>query len=200
LEIRTPVDDIVNATANFISASEAENADYTPAFDEDDDILFRNHDIIIKFADDIASLDAAEGVCIKEFSMSMANNSRPNQCIGGINPSDIFSLISDITGSFVVDFEDVETYYDVFKAGGYKAMRITMERDDLPVIGTSALRHKLQIDLAKVSFEGYTPNRPIDDIVTEAIDFTAHFDTDEAAAIEVTLQNPQETYNPTEGS
>lgn len=194
LEIRTPIDDLVNATVSFVGKGEANHANYTPAFDEDDDVIFRNHDVTIKFADNVAGLAAAPAVCINEFALTIANNSRAKQCIGNVNPTDIFSLISEISGNFVADFEDPADYYDIFKAGTYKAMRITMERDDLPVIGTSALRHKIEITLPRVSFDGYTPDRPIDDIVTESIDFMAHFDEDEEGAIEVVIQNAQEEY------
>ena len=194
LELRTPVDDLVNATVNFVAKQENEVSAYTPAFDETADILFRNHDIIIKIANDVSGLDAATGICLKELTLNIANNTRPNVCIGGANPSDIFSLITEITGSFVADYEDSD-YYDIFKEGTYKAMRITMERDDLPVLGTASTLYPLvQIDLPKVSFEGYTPDRPIDDIVMENIEFTAHYDTDEAEAITVLVHNEQATY------
>lgn len=196
LEIQTPVDDVVNATANFIASKEEEHADFTPAFDESSDFLFRNHDVTIKFADTLDNLDGASGVCIKEFSASISNNARPNQCIGGLNPSDIFTLITEISGSFVADFEDPADYYDVFKSSGYKAMRIEMERDDMDELGSaSGLYPKIQIDLPKVSFSGYTPERPIDDIVTESIEYVGHYDSDEGEAIIVTIQNEQENYD-----
>src|SRR5690606_24772091 len=77
-ELRTPVDDLVNATVSFVAQKEVEHADYTPAFQEDGDVVFRNHDVVIKFADTYDNLNSAEGVCIKEFSLTVANNSRPN--------------------------------------------------------------------------------------------------------------------------
>lgn len=201
LEIRTPVDDLVNATASFMAAGEAEHAAYTPAFDEETDVIFRNHDVTIKFADTVDDLAAANAVCINEFNISFANSARAKQCIGNINPTDIFSLITEISGSFVADFEDVEDYYDVFKDGGYKAMQITMERDDLDELGTgSGLYPMVQITLPRVSFDGYTPDRPIDDIVTESIDFMGHYDEEEGAAVTFTVQNEQADYDAEPGS
>lgn len=194
LEIRTPIDDLVNATVSFVASKENTHANYTPAFQEDDDVIFRAHDVTIKFASNVAGLAAASGVCLNELTLTIANNSRGKQCIGNVNLTDVFSLISEISGSFVADFEDPADYYDVFKSGGYKAMQIIMERDDLPSIGSSALKHKVTITLPKVSFDGYTPDRPIDDIVTESIDFMAHYDEDEDMAIEVVLQNAQAEY------
>jgi len=174
---------------------ETEESDYTPAFDADEDFLFRNHDVTVKFAAEVGDLDAATGVCINELALTVSNSARDKQCIGSKTPADIFTLISEISGSFTADFNDPADYYDLFKAGTYKAMRIDMVRSDLSVIGTSALKPRIVIDLPKVSFDGYSPDRPIDDIVTESIDFNAHYDDTEASAISVTIINDTGNYN-----
>lgn len=195
LEIRTPIDDLVNATASFIAIGENTHADYTPAFNDTDDVAFRQHDVVIKFAADASGLDAASGVCVKEFALTISNNARPKQCIGSTSPTDIFTLMTEISGNFVADYEGPATYYDLFKANTPRAMRIEMTRDDLPVLGTSALYPKIQIDLHNVTFDGYSPERPIDDIVSEGIDFMAHYDSADGAAITVRIQNEQANYN-----
>ena len=192
LEIRTPVDDLVNATASFLAKSEATHADYTPAVVAEDE-YFRNSDVVIKFAANVAGLAGASAVGIKEFSLNINNNGRVNQVLGSLSPNDVLALLTEISGSFTTDFEGVATYYDIFKAGTYKAMSIAMERTDLPVLGTSALKPKIEIILPKVSFDGYSPDRPLDDIVTEGVEFTAHYD-DTDGAIKVILQNEQATY------
>lgn len=201
LEIRTPVDDLVNATVSFISKSEDDHAAFSPSFSTSD-VVFRNHDVTIKFADTVAELDNATGVCVKEFSLNLANNARANQCIGNISPSDIFSLWTEITGSFVADFDGEEDYYDVFKTAGYKAMRIEMRRTDgapLYVAGSGDdddVYPTLRIDLHKVSFSGYTQDRPIDDIVTENVEFMGHYKEEDGEAITVTLINEIPDYTP----
>jgi hypothetical protein len=196
VEFRTPVDDLVNATANFIATGENTHSNFTPAFDESTDSYFRNHDVTFKFAADASGLDAAQGVCIKEFSLSVANNARPNQCVGSSTPNDIFTLMTEISGNFVVDFEDPANYYDLFKASTKQAMRIEMERTDLPELGSgSGLYPKVQIDLHNVTFDGYSPDRPLDDIVTEGIDFMGHYDETDGEAITIVLQNEQTDYD-----
>lgn len=192
LEIRTPVDDLVNATASFLAKGEATHAAYTVS-DTATDVFFRPQDITIKLANDTSGLAAASALCVKEFSMTIANNSRVNQCIGSLSPSDVLALIMEITGSFTFDYAGT-TYYDLYKSGGYQAMQITMERDDLAVLGSSALYPKIQITLPRISFNDYKVNRPIDDIVTEEIGFTAHYDTTAAKAITVVVQNTQANY------
>ena len=199
LEVKTPIDDLANAKVGFVAKSEDDHAAYSPSFAAND-VFFRNHDITIKFADDYAGLAAAQGVCVKEFNLTIANNAKPSQCIGSMTPSDILTLVTELSGSFSVNFDGPEDYYDIFKAGTYKAIRITMERTDLPELGTSSGKYPMvQITLPKVSFSGYKPGRPLADIVTEAVDFSGHYD-ETHGAIEVVLQNELATYNAVAGS
>jgi len=86
---------------------------------------------------------------------------------------------------------------ELYTGGNYKAMRIEMERTDI-MIGTDPSQHpKLTIDMPKVSFEGWTPDRPLEDIVTEGVEVKIHYDydTDAARAIEITLVNEVEKYD-----
>lgn len=194
LELNTPIDDVVTAKASFVGASEATVADYTPAFaDSDSDPLFRNHDVTIKIATDVSGLGAATPICIKESSLNFAFNTRPNNCVGSVNPVDILSLLAEITGSFTVDY-DGEAYHDLYLNQTYRAMEIKFLRDDLPVIGTSALYPALTITLPKVSFDEYGPERPLDDIVTEAISYTAHYDATAGYAARAVLVNDTASY------
>lgn len=193
LEISTPIDDLVTATANFIAKDEAAVANYSPAF-ASDDFYFRNHDVTFKVAADVSGLAGATPICLKESSLSINTNTRPNWCVSNQGPNDILSLISEITGSFTVDYED-DSYHNLYTAGTYRAIEIKMERDDLPVLGTaSTLYPAITITLPKVSFEDWNPERPLDDIATEAISYNAHYDTTEGYAIQVAIQNEQATY------
>lgn len=190
LELRTPVDDLVNATVNMIAQKESEHADYTVEFPEND-YYFRNYEVTIKIADTLAGLDAADAMKVKEFTLSIANNARPNQNIGDLNPDDVIGLLVEITGSMTLDYVDKDMH-DIYEAGTYKAMRIEMVRDDVTI--GYAENPRMTIDLAKVSFESYENDRPIDDIVMENIGFQAHYDVDDVEPITVTLINETADY------
>ncbi len=193
LEISTPIDDLVTMTAAFIAKDETGVSDFTPAFATGDE-YFRNHDVTFKVAADVAALSGATPICLKESALTIATNTRPNLCVANQAPNDILSLISEITGTFSVDYEG-ETYHDLYTAGTYQAIEIKMIRDDLPVLGTaSTLYPEITITMPKVSFEDWTPDRPLDDIVTENINYTAHYDTTEGHAIEITINNEQTAY------
>ena len=191
LEIRTPVDDLVNATVGFIAKTENEHAAYTVSFSDAVDRYFRNQDVTIKLAANVAGLGAAPALGVKEFSLSINNNARPNRNIGSITPSDVIALLMEISGSMTLDYTG-KTSHDTFTTGTYQAMSITFTRSDV-TIGTSA-NPTLVFTLPKISFEDVTPDRPLDDIVREQIAFTAHYDATAAYAIQAVLSNTINTY------
>jgi hypothetical protein len=147
--------------------------------------------VSIKIADVVGNLGAASALSLKEFSFSINSNARPDMNIGSLTPADVISLLMEIGGSFSLDYTG-DTYHDLFVAGTYRAMRITLNRSDV-TIGASAT-NKLVIDLPKVSFESLDPDRPLDDTVKDNIGFLAHYDSVTAKAITATLTNLITTY------
>lgn len=193
LEIKTPVNDLVNATANFMAKSEAEQSAYTVAFNETNDPYFRGRDVTIKIATNLAGLDAASALAVKEFSLPVNFNARPNQVLNGsTSPNDMLSLLGEFSGSMKLDYTS-KIFHDYFVAGTYFAMRVEMTRADI-TIGASA-NPKLVIDMPKVSIEDLPSDRPLDDIVMEELQFTAHYDGTTAKAITAVLTNLKTTYN-----
>lgn len=190
LEIRTPIDDLVNATAQMVFQSESTNSSFTVAF-PDDDYYFRHYDVEIKIASDVSGLGAANALTPKEFSLSMNNNGRVDQNIGSVNPADVLGLIMEITGSISFNKVD-ETYHDLYINNTERAMQITMTRSDI-TIGTEN-NPTITFVMPKITFESFEPDRPIDDIVKEALNFQAHHDDTEGYAIRATLVNEVSDY------
>jgi hypothetical protein len=185
LEIKTPVDDLVNATAEFVGMDEAEQTAVSVAF-EDTDYSFRPGDVSIKIADDVAGLSSAVAVDAREFSILINNNARSQFALGSVAPTDSIAGLLDVSGELTLDYENSD-YHDIYVAGSYKAVQIIMERADI-TIGTT--KHpKLTITLPKVSIEKNEQDRPLDDLVKDKLSFVAHYDTDEAQAIKVELIN-----------
>jgi hypothetical protein len=191
LEIKTPVDDLVNATAEFVAADEEEKT----AFDvewQDSDYLFRPQDVSIKIADDVSGLAAAQAINVKEFSLKLNNNAKPQWHIGSVIPTDNIAGLIEIGGSITLDYEDSD-YHDIYRDGEYRAIQITLERADI-AIGTT-YHPTITIILDKVSLEKLKADRPIDDVARETFDFVAHYDSAEEEAITVTVRNGVTDYN-----
>lgn len=190
LELRTPINELVNATAQFMAVKEAEHADFTPAF-ASTDYYFRHSGVVIKLASGVSGLDSADAISLKEFSNTIEGNVSKNQNIGSVYPNDVLAGRLALSGSFTADYTD-KTHHDSFEQGTYQALRIDMTRDDV-TLGTSS-NPKLTIDYPRVSFESYESDRPLDDILKDNVEFKAHYDASEAKAIEVTLINEVSSY------
>lgn len=194
IELRTPVDDLINATVGFIGTKEATHADYTPSFSSDD-YFFRHYDADIKIAANVAGLAAADALKVKEFALSINNSGRVNQNVSELNPGDVLALILEITGSMKIDYNG-ETHHDIYTNNTSKAMSITLKRTDIDIdTGAGTVNPSITITLPNITYTGYTPDRPIDDIVSEDIEFMAHFDDSESEAIKVVVQNEVSSYS-----
>lgn len=197
LELTAAPDDMVMATASFIGKTEvAKSPSYQPEFDPAD-VYFRQYELNVKIAADVAGLAAAPKLKLKGFSLSIPNNGRPDHNIGDLTPSDVLALMIEPTGNITMDL-DGQVNHDIFITGAYRAMQIEMVREDITLgLGTNP---KIVITLPKISFETYSPDRPLDDVVSEGIDFQAHYDDDEENAIEVEMFNERVDYNADEPS
>jgi hypothetical protein len=191
LELSTPMDDLVNATASFLAAGEAEKTpSYTPAF-SDDDHYFRNHDIRVKIASDVAGLSSADAICIKDFKMKIANNAKPQMCVASISPIDILGMTYEIEGTLTVDYTGKDNH-DKYVNATVFAMEISMINTS-KTIGTAS-NPEIKITLPNVTIKDYKANRPIDDIVTEELGISCHYSLEDNSAITVKVVNELATY------
>jgi hypothetical protein len=179
----------------FIATDETPQSDFALSF-SDDDVIFRPQDVSIKMAADVSGLAGATPIGVKEFSIKQDNGAKPQHNIGSVTAKDQLAGITDITGSLVIDYENT-TYHDLYKNGTYRALQITIVRSDID-LDIAGNHPTLVITLPRVTLEKYSPDRPLDDIVRDKFDFTAHYDENEDEAIEAVLQNniPSYVYTP----
>jgi hypothetical protein len=192
LSFAIPVDDLANNKVTFMANDETEHAAFTPSYSATD-YYFRPQDVSFKLANDVTALAGANAIPLKELSLDIKNNARGQQHIGSLTPTDQIAAGGiEITGSLKLDYQD-DTYHDLYKDGTYKAMRITLTRSDIDL--GSANRPTITITLAKVSFEASKPDRPLDDIVRDGLDFVAHYDDTEQEAINIVVRNTVADYD-----
>ena len=192
LEIKFPVDDLINATAEFVAMDEEESVgELEPTWDDEEHLL-RPFEAEIKIADSLSDLATATAINVKDLTLSIKNGGKAQQHIGSITPTDNIAGLISVGGKLVLDYEG-ETYHDIFRDGDYKAMQIKIERSDVE-IGTG-LHPTITIQLAKVSLEGSSPDRPIDDIAKDSFDFVAHYSEVDEEAINIVVRNEVAEYN-----
>lgn len=189
LSLNFPLEDVINGEATIMGRSEAAHANFTPAF-ADDDFLAPRHYMTIKIAANVAGLGAATAIPITGASLSLDRQTREKMVISSLSPADFIARLLNITGSFTWE-KSADTYRDLAVANTPRALQIDVINTAQDIgVGSNP---GITIVLPNVTFK-QAETRPLDDVVTEQIDFKAHYDEAEAKAITISLVNEKATY------
>jgi len=183
--------DLVKATASFIAATEEAVADYADPDPLSGDVFFRHQDTSIKLAADVAGLGAATPIKVKTLKVDIPNGARPDQNVSELNPGNVLATTFEPKFNIELDYQN-EDLHDAFDGDDYFAMQLTFTRSDV-TIGTSA-HPTITLTFPRVSIEKWTPNRPIDDVMREAVDFVIHYSETEGYGIRPVLRNTLAEY------
>jgi hypothetical protein len=120
---------------------------------------------------------------VKEFTLDINNNAEALYAPGSNDVNDIVWKGLEVTGSFVLNFDDV-TLRDAAK---------DLTKTDIVVTFTGPDDNEIEITIprSRIKWELSTPN---DDLATETMEFTAEYDTDTSKTIQVEVVNDVESY------
>lgn len=190
LGLTFPLDDVINGTVGLMGRSETTVADYTPAFASTDH-LAPHQMATIKLATNVAGLSGASGICVTGAEVEMNRNSRDKLCLSSVEPVDFFAKLLEISGKFTWEKND-DTYKDLAEANTPQAMQIDVVNTNVAIGGAS--NPTLSIVFPKVTLS-IQESRPLDDIITEDVNFMVHYDDAEAQAVTIDLLNEQTDYD-----
>ncbi len=134
---------------------------------------FLHQHVAVKLAANIAGLSSATAISVKSLELNFMANTDFDFTIGSAEPESVLNHQFAIEGTLTLNFED-QTYRRLFLDNTYRSMDITLER---------ASNSKLQFQLPRVSFSEWEQDRSLDDIVTQEIQFKAHYDAANAQAM-----------------
>ena len=127
---------------------------------------FLHQHATIKVASNIAGLAAAAKLSILQLELNIEKNVLKNDVIGTVDPEDFNNQDIKVTGSLTLNFEDT-TYLNYMLDQTVRAFEIVLEN------GASA---KLTFQFPRVQFHSFDPDRTLNDIAKQSIEFVAHFD------------------------
>lgn len=130
-----------------------------------------------KLAADTSSLAVAAGVNLNNFELTISKNVQDFQDLGTATPSDILNKQLQVEGNFEIGYNDA-TYKDYVSGGSTKAMEVKF---------TYGAANYLTIQLPKVRFANWEPNKGLNDIVSEKIEFKGLYDVVNSANVISTL-------------
>lgn len=177
------LDDVVNAEATLMGRTESNESDFSPAF-ASDDYLAPHQYVTIKIADTTGDLDSADGICVTAITNEMNRNTRAKRCMSSLDAQDFIAQLMNLSGNFTWD-KTADTYRDFGLDDTEKALRISIVNTGVTI--GSASHPTLEYTFDRVTFTT-EEDRPIDDAVTETVNWVAH-------GVTASLVNEKENYN-----
>lgn len=188
LELKFEMGELPSYTANFMS-QKGDTASVTASFSAEN--KFRPHDFAFGYADDIAGLSSPTSVSVKSMTINFEKNVTDDQYLGNIEPEDFLNQEFKVTGSAELLFEN-DTYLGFFQDGTHKALQVTLTRSDV-TIGASS-NPTLTIQLAKCQFSGWSREKELSSVVTQTLEFEAHYSLADSQIGNITLRNTVASY------
>lgn len=119
-----------------------------------------------KLATNIAGIAASSAINLRSLELKVSKNVEDFNDMGTVTPSDILNKQLSVKGSIELGFNDA-TYKNYMLDGTTKALEILF---------TYGTNNSLQIQMPKVRFANWEPNKGLNDIATEKIEFKGLYD------------------------
>lgn len=130
-----------------------------------------------KLAANTGALAAASGINLNNFELTISKNIQDFQDLGTATPSDILNKQLVVEGNFELGYNDA-TYRDYVSNGSTRAMEVKF---------TYGTNNYLTVQLPRVRFANWEPNKGINDIASEKIEFKGLYDVVNSANVISTL-------------
>ena len=169
--IITP-DSIISYTVSFMSKGSAGSSGQSASYAAENKFVGRN--LSFKIASDTSGLGAASVTKLKSLSLTIEKNAETSATLSTLHPEDIVNKLFSISGEFTLDYED-RTILGYITADSYKAIRIQIAGTTL-VTGAATTYPTFTLDLSKTSFDNFSPDFSLNEIVTQTYTFNALYD------------------------
>lgn len=174
--IKVDPESLAKCTVGFRSAAGQDWATVAPVYTALGN-KFIHTMLSFKIATDIAGLAAATPLNLNSVEFNISKNIEDFQDLGTATPSDILNKQLQVDGSFEIGFNDA-TYRNYMLTPSTKAVEIKL---------SYGANNYLTIQLPKVRFASWEPNKGLDDIASEKIEFKGLYDVVNTANVISTL-------------
>ncbi len=176
-----------NATLKAKKGSSASS--FSPSYTAENRFLPPH--MTFKLATNLAGLNAASATQIKSLKLKIAKNLEDDDVLGNLSPNDFLNKQFAIEGEVQLLWND-ETFKNLALAATPQAMRLDLINNGVTI--GSAANPELKIDLAAVVFKEITRPFKINDLVSQTLQFKAHYSASDAKMVSIVATNTQASY------
>jgi hypothetical protein len=151
--------------------------------------LFSFRDATIRMGANLTEAESAAPLKVREFSLAIANNAEQIWVVGNNDVDSTVIKNFGVTGHFSLNFENT-TQRDIFRSLTKKAMVVTLTGNGIG----AGLSEFVKFRIAKLRFETYAPDIPIDDVAKEGIDFTCEYSSNDSKTLDIQVRNRKSSY------
>ena len=182
------LDSLVRFSANIMARKGASAAD-TVAYTSESEFNARH--VTVKFATNLAGLDAATAIKAKAVTVNFEKNIESDDIVGSVDPNDFNNKKFMVNGTVELLYDDT-THKLVALASTAKALRVELKNTDVTIGATS--NPTLQVDMAKVKITEWSSDKVNDDLVRQVLTFSAYYSMTDSKMVTAKLTNTQASY------
>ena len=156
---------IVKCTVSFRSKRGIDWNSVTPVYTAIGN-KFLQQDLRFKVATAIGTLGAASLLDLRSLTLTIEKNPIDWDDVGTVQPTDILNRQISVSGKIILSDSD-KVWRNYFLDATSLAVEIYLYRND---------NSSLKFQLPKVRFQTWEPNKDLDDIATQEMEFKAHYD------------------------
>lgn len=152
---------------------------------------FRPQDVVAKFATNLAGLDAAQAVKVKNLRLKFTKNLEDYQALGSVDLEDVHNLAFGVEVTVELLWEDA-TYKDYVFNQTRRACRIAVQNTGVDL--GSGHNPEVRFDFASLAFTDWTKSGSQDEIVSQTVTAKALYSIADASEVTGRLTNRTTSY------
>lgn len=188
LDVEAMSDKFATFSSKWIGKLFASTGAQTPSYSSENYLFGKN--ATFKAAAAFNSLDAASGISVRRVKLMFTKKVEKFQAVGGTAITSLHNTEWELKGEFELLFNAI-TYRDYVTAGTEQALRLTLANTAVTI--GSAANPTLQFDIPLAFLEKVDLPKPLGQLVTQTLSFTAQSDPTRGFPCEALLINTQTT-------
>lgn len=189
LTMNYTLDDVVNYSANFMSKESRASSGSISYTAEN---KFHRKYMSARVASLTGGLSGASDLSVKSITLNFNKNVVRDNVLRTAAPEDILNQTMTIDGEIVLNYED-QTWKNYMLDDTTRALRVRVTNTDA-TIGGGSTNPYLEFQFDAVDFFDWEPDRSLDDITTQTINFRANYDLTNSSQSQAILVNIVSAY------